>query len=148
MVKTTSESRRHTESRIRVRYKETDQMGIAHHSNHIVWFEIGRTDLCREAGLSYREIEAAGWMLVVVEVGCRYLSPFRYDDEVVIRTSIESAGSRALRFAYELCDATGSASCARGFSSHLWVDARTRRPTTVPKEIWQGFGPFLPPTVR
>src|SRR5215212_4198776 len=94
------------ESRARVRYKDTDQMGIAHHSNYIVWFEIGRTDLCRQAGIPYREIEERGKLLVVVEIRCRYKVPYRYDDEVVIRTSITEAGSRMLRFGYELRDAT------------------------------------------
>src|SRR5690349_7628269 len=75
------------ESRLRVRYKETDQMGIAHHANYIVWFEIGRTDLCRAVGFPYRDIEARGYILVVTETQCRYRVPYRYDDEVVIRTS-------------------------------------------------------------
>jgi len=63
------------ESRLRVRYKDTDQMGIAHHSNHVVWFEIGRTDLCRAAGIEYKRIEELGWILVVTEIGCRYRGP-------------------------------------------------------------------------
>jgi len=79
---------RFSESRVRVRYKETDQMGIAHHSNYVVWFEIGRTDLCRAAGFPYTEIEARGRILVVTEITCRYRKPYRYDDEVVIRTSV------------------------------------------------------------
>jgi len=61
-----------TESRTRVRYKDTDQMAIAHHANYVVWFEIGRTDLCREAGFPYREIEERGLILVVTEIVCRY----------------------------------------------------------------------------
>jgi len=88
----------HVESRTRVRYKETDQMGIAHHSNYVVWFEIGRTDLCRSTGITYREIEERGRLLVVVEIRCRYMTPYRYDDEVLIRTSVAEAGSRMLRF--------------------------------------------------
>ena len=96
---------RTTESRTRVRYKETDQMAIAHHANYVVWFEIGRTDLCREAGFPYREIEERGLILVVTEIVCRYRAPYRYDDEVVIRTSVAEAASRMMRFAYELRDA-------------------------------------------
>src|SRR2546423_1153023 len=92
------------ESRTRVRYKDTDQMAIAHHSNYIVWFEIGRTDLCRQAGVPYSAIEERGYLLVVAEIGCRYRTPYRYDDEVVIRTSLAEAGSRAMRFDYELRD--------------------------------------------
>src|SRR5512132_1791524 len=100
-------SQRFVESRTRVRYKETDQMGIAHHSNYIVWFEIGRTDLCRATGITYREIEERGYLLVVVEIGCQYRTPFRYDEEVIIRTSVAEAASRSIRFAYELRDASG-----------------------------------------
>jgi acyl-CoA thioester hydrolase len=116
------------ESRVRVRYKDTDQMAIAHHSNYVVWFEIGRTDLCREAGMTYREIEERGFILVVVEIGCRYRAPFHYDDEVLIRTTVAEAQSRSIRFAYELLDAAGEKLHATGFSQHVWVDRATRRP--------------------
>lgn len=131
------------DSHTRVRYKETDQMGIAHHSNYIVWFEIGRTDLCRETGFSYRDIEERGSLLVVVEIGCRYRTPFRYDDEVIIRTSIASAASRAMTFAYELLDTAGEVH-ASGFSKHLWLDRRTRRPVTADPDVMRGFAAFLP----
>ncbi len=130
------------ESRTRVRYKETDQMGIAHHSNYIVWFELGRTDLCRATGFSYREIEARGRLLVVVEIGCRYRAPFHYDDEVVIRTWIDETGSRSMKFAYELCDVEGTVR-ATGFSVHFWVDKETRRPVKADGEVLRAFGPFL-----
>ena len=138
-----SASLRCTESRLRVRYKETDQMGIAHHSNYIVWFEIGRTDLCRETGFSYAEIEARGYLLVVTEIQCRYRSPFRYDDEVLIRTTVAEAGSRRIRFAYELYDAKGTELRASGFSSHFWLDRETRRPVRADADVMRAFAPFL-----
>ena len=131
------------ESRTRVRYKETDQMGIAHHSNYIVWMEIGRTDLCRATGVTYRDIEARGFLLVVVEVGCRFLTPFRYDDEVVIKTRIGEFGSRMLRFEYELSDAEGGVH-ATGFSLHFWVDRETRKPVKADPEVLKVFEPFMP----
>jgi acyl-CoA thioester hydrolase len=134
----------HVESRTRVRYKETDQMGIAHHSNYIVWFEIGRTDLCRATGIAYREIEERGMILVVTEVGCRYRIPYRYDDEVVIRTSVSEAFSRSIRFTYELRDAGGETIHASGFSFHVWVDRQTRRPRTADPDVIKAFGPYLP----
>lgn len=117
-------------------------MGIAHHSNYIVWFEIGRTDLCRATGITYAEIERRGFMLVVVEVGCRFRSPYRYDEEVVIRTSIAAEGSRMIRFAYELVSEDGTVR-ATGFSSHVWVDIATRRPATADPGIMAAFAPFL-----
>src|SRR5687767_4482551 len=106
---------RYVESRVRVRYKETDQMGIVHHSNYLVWFEIGRTDLCRATGFPYNEIESRGFILVVTEIACRFRTPYRYDDEVVIRTSVADAASRAMRFAYELYDADGRELRATGY---------------------------------
>jgi len=134
---------RFTVSRTRVRYKETDQMGIAHHGNYIVWFEIGRTDLCRETGFAYSDIEARGLLLVVTEVACRYRVPYRYDDEVVIHTRVESAGSRMMRFAYELRDARAERVHASGHSTHVWVDRATRRPVTADAEIMRAFSPWL-----
>lgn len=131
------------ESRTRVRYKETDQMGIAHHSNYIVWFEIGRTDLCRATGITYRDIETRGYLLVVVEVGCRFRTPFAYDDEVVIRTSIGEAGSRMLRFEYEVSDSVGEVH-ATGFSRHVWLDRATRKPVKADAEVMRAFGPWMP----
>jgi acyl-CoA thioester hydrolase len=133
---------RTTESRVRVRYKETDQMGIAHHSNYIVWFEIGRTDLCRATGFPYSEIEARGRILVVTEITCRYRIPYRYDDEVVIRTSVAESGSRRMTFAYELRDASGEKLHATGTSSHVWVDMATRRPTIGDADVMAAFANF------
>jgi acyl-CoA thioester hydrolase len=132
-----------TESRVRVRYKETDQMSIAHHSNYVVWFEIGRTDLCREAGVPYRAIEERGLILVVTEIVCRYRAPYRYDDEVVIRTSIAEAASRLMKFSYELRDASGETLHASGSSSHVWVDRTTRRPVVADPAVMEAFTPWL-----
>jgi len=137
-------SARFVESRVRVRYKETDQMGIAHHSNYIVWFEIGRTDLCRATGITYSEIERRGRLLVVTEIGCRYRTPFTYDEEVVIRTSVAEAASRSLTFSYELYDATGKTLKASGFSTHLWLDRESRRPVIADRDVMEAFEPYLP----
>jgi acyl-CoA thioester hydrolase len=133
----------YVESRTRVRYKETDQMAIAHHSNYIVWFEIGRTDLCRASGITYKEIESRGRLLVIVEIGCRYRAPFHYDDEVLIHTSIVEAASRSMKFAYELRDADNGAVRATGFSVHFWLDKETRRPVTADRDVMRAFAPFL-----
>jgi acyl-CoA thioester hydrolase len=134
---------KYAESRTRVRYKETDQMGIAHHSNYLVWFEIGRTDLCRLTGYPYAAIEARGYFLVVTDIRCRYRTPFRYDDEVLIRTSVDAIASRSIRFAYRLYDQTGNDLRADGTSSHLWLDRETRRPVRADAEVVRAFEPFL-----
>lgn len=135
---------RYIESRTRVRYKDTDRMGIAHHANYLVWFEIGRTDLCRATGVPYTDIESRGYIMVVTEIQCRYLMPFQYDEEVVIRTSVAGAASRSMKFAYELYDGETKTLRARGYSSHLWLDRATRRPTRADAEVMQAFAPFLP----
>src|SRR5262245_42149840 len=131
------------ESRTRVRYAETDQMAIAHHANYIVWFEIGRTDLCRATGFPYKQIEERGLILVVTEVVCRYRAPYRYDEEVLIRTSVAEAASRMMKFAYELYDGAGQRLHATGSSSHVWVDRESRRPVTADEEVMRAFGPWL-----
>lgn len=127
------------ETRTRVRYAETDQMAIVHHANYIVWFEIGRTDLCRVAGFPYKQIEERGLILVVTEVTCRYRAPYRYDDEVVIRTSIAESMSRMMKFGYELWDGAGERLHATGMSSHVWVSRETRRPVLADEEVMRVF---------
>jgi len=118
-------------------------MGIAHHSNYIVWFEIGRTDLCRETGFPYAEIERRGYLLVVTEVSCRFKIPFRYDDEVVIRTSVAEAASRSIRFDYELRNAAEDTVHATGSSAHFWVDRDSRKPVRADAEVMEAFAPFI-----
>lgn len=118
-------------------------MGIAHHANYIVWFEIGRTDLCRETGFPYAEIEARGYLLVVSEISCRYRVAFRYDDEVLIRTRVAEAASRMIRFDYELYDGAANELRANGSSTHLWLDRVTRRPVRADADVMRGFAPFL-----
>lgn len=129
-------------SRVRVRYVETDQMGIAHHANYLAWFEIGRTDLCRTAGISYREIEEQGYLLVVAEVSCRYRAPFRYDDEVLIQTRVGEAGTRTMMFAYSLLSEDGQVR-ASGTSRHVWVDRTSRKPVTAPATMRESFRRLL-----
>ena len=109
-------------------------MGIAHHSNYFVWFEIGRTDLCREVGIPYSEIERRGYLLVVSEISCRFRTPFLYDDEVVIRTSVGEIASRAMKFNYELYSAADELR-ATGYSAHLWLDMKTRKPVRGDGEV-------------
>ena len=135
------DSARYVESVVRVRYADTDQMGIAHHANYIVWFEIGRTDLCRSVGMTYRDIEAQGYLLVVSDVSCHYRMAFRYDDEVVIHTRVGEMGSRAIEFRYELRSRRGGVG-ATGMSRHLWVDRKSMKPVRAPNAIVKLFEQF------
>jgi len=118
-------------------------MGIAHHANYLAWFEIGRTDLCARAGFAYAGIEARGYLLVVTEIQCRYRTPFRYDEEVLIRTSLVESASRALTFGYELYDGSARDLRATGSSSHLWLDRETRKPVRAPEDVMGAFAAFV-----
>ncbi|MGC2210129.1 MAG: thioesterase family protein [Candidatus Korobacteraceae bacterium] len=106
---------------LRVRYAETDQMAVAHHSNHIVWFEVGRIELLRQLGFSYIEMEQDGMNLPVVEIRCRYKHPARYDDEVTIRTRLAHLRSSMLRFAYEVVRKSDGRLLAEGETVHVVV---------------------------
>ena len=112
---------------LRVRYAETDQMGVAHHSNHIVWFEVGRVELLRQLGFSYREMEQDGMNLPVVEVKCRYKHPVRYDDEITIRTRIARLRSSFITFQYQVLRAEDGLLLAEGESTHVAVNAKMEK---------------------
>jgi acyl-CoA thioester hydrolase len=123
-----------SELEIRVRYAETDQMGVAHHASYLVWFEAGRTELIRSGGRSYAQIEADGWLLVVVEARCRYLRPARYDEVLTIRTRVGAVGRATLAFEYEVMRNADGDVLARGTTVHAAVD-RTGRARRIPEEI-------------
>lgn len=95
-------SQAHSTSRVRVRYAETDTMGVAYHANYLVWCEIGRTDLIRTLGPSYAEMEQEGLRLAVAEATLRYSAPARYDDELVVETRLERVQSRFVTFSYRI----------------------------------------------
>src|SRR5438105_5103832 len=90
------------ETLLRVRYAETDKMGVVYYANYLVWFEVGRTDLLREAGWTYREMEADGFGLPVMEAHCEYHRPARYDDEVEVNTNGELLSPVRVKFAYQI----------------------------------------------
>jgi acyl-CoA thioester hydrolase len=127
-------------TQLRVRYSETDQMGIVYHANYLVWMEVGRVEYCRAKGARYRDLETqAGILLAVVEVNCRYLSPARYDEEVIVRTHIEHANPRMVRFRYELISAEGGHCLASGFTKHIFC-GRDFRATKLPEKYRPLFG--------
>lgn len=111
------------ETEIRVRYAETDQMGIVHHSNYLIWFEAGRSEYCRSKGFSYKEMEEEDdALMVVAEAYCRYKSPAHYDDVLTIRTQIGELRSRSLRFIYEVYRAADDTLIAEGETLHIVTD--------------------------
>ena len=128
------------EARVRVRYAETDQMGVVYHANYYVWMEIARVELVRSLGLNYRELEAKeGLYLAVTETQCRYLTAARYDDEVAITARIAEGNPRILVFRYELKAVPSGQLVATGMTRHMWLN-RDWRPTRLPVPYQQALG--------
>ncbi len=112
------------ESHIRVRYAETDQMGVVYHSNYFIWFEVGRVDLMRELGVSYREMEQEDkCFIAVVDARCRYKAPARYDDQIVIRTHLKNVRESLIHFGYEAVRVSDGMLLAEGETTHIVTDA-------------------------
>ena len=110
----------HHDETIRVRYAETDQMGVVYHSNYLIWFEVGRVELMRSLGFDYKQMEIDDdTYIVVADVGCRYLHPARYDDLLTVRTSILEAKNRTLKFGYELYRKQDQKLLATGHTLHV-----------------------------
>ena len=111
------------ETEVRVRYAETDAMGIVHNANYFVWFEVGRSELCRAKGFSYKEMEDEGnALMVVAESYCRYKSPAYYEDVLTVRTQVGEIRSRSLRFIYEVYRTSDETLIAEGETLHLITD--------------------------
>ncbi|HMJ09555.1 MAG TPA: thioesterase family protein [Pyrinomonadaceae bacterium] len=115
------------ETEIRVRYAETDKMGIVHHANYLIWFEAGRSDLCRARGFSYKAMEEEdNALMVVAESYCRYKSPAYYDDLLMVRTQVAEIRSRSIRFIYEIARPSDGMLIAEGETLHLVTDEEKR----------------------
>ncbi len=115
------------ETTVRVRYAETDRMGVVYHANYLVWFEIGRTEFCRARGFAYREMEENDRaFLVVAESYCRYKAPAHYDDELLIRTHITELRRRSVRFGYEIIRLSDGVTIAEGETGHVVTDPQGR----------------------
>lgn len=122
---------------IEVRYQETDQMGVVHHANYLVWFELARTALCRGTGHPYADIEEAGFLLIVSGAELRYRAPARYGDTVRVVSWIDRLESRRMRFAYEVY--RDGDLLVTGTTEHIWVDADTRRTCRMPDLVSEDF---------
>jgi len=115
------------ETRLRVRYAETDQMGVVYHSNHLIWFEVGRVELMRQMGFSYRDMERDdGRFIAVAEVACRYRAPVYYDEEVIVRTRLKTVRESVIVFSYELARAENGTLLAEGETTHIVTDSKMK----------------------
>jgi acyl-CoA thioester hydrolase len=121
-------------SRVRVRYAETDQMGIAWHGNYFAWFEVGRTDLLRHLGSTYRELEQQGFRLPITECRARYRRPARYDDEIEVLTRLVRLGGASMEFEYEVRVAGQPDLLATGETTHAATDPEGK-PRRLPQEL-------------
>ncbi|MCA1581702.1 MAG: acyl-CoA thioesterase [Acidobacteria bacterium] len=124
---------RAVETGVRVRYAETDRMGIVYHAHYIVWFEIGRTEYCRAAGLPYRAMEEAGLLILVTGVQCTYRRSARYDDEIRIQARMTELSSRGLAFSYDVLG-PGETRFADGATRHVFADT-AGRPRRAPEDM-------------
>ena len=121
------------ETRFRVRYAETDQMGVVYYANYLVWMEIGRVELVRSRGFDYKALEQAeGLYLSVIEANCRYLYPARYDQEILVSTEVAKSSSRIIEFGYEIRSVEPDRLLAQGSTRHIWLN-REWRPARLPE---------------
>ncbi len=130
---------RRIETRVRVRYAETDQMGIVYYANYLVWMEVGRVAYCSQSGFEYRDMERDGVMLTVTEAHCRYRAAARFDDEVRVLTWVTESRSRTVRFAYEMLRGEDDQLLATGETLHLVCDLEGK-PVRLPEQ----YRPFFP----
>jgi len=131
------------ETTIRVRYGETDQMGVVYYGNYFTWFEVGRVELCRELGIEYKKMEEEDdSFIVVAEANCRYKRPAKFDDQLTIRTRVVNSQRRTITFAYEIVNSATGEMIATGETVHVICD-RNGRPKSLP-EKYRKFFPLSP----
>lgn len=127
-------------TRIRVRYAETDLMGVVYHANYVIWMEVGRVELLRAAGIRYRDFESeAGLHLAVAEVSCRYIAPARYDDEIEVEATLIKGGTRMLEIGYVIRNAETLCKLAEGSTRHVFLTPQLK-PAKLPERFHDMFG--------
>jgi acyl-CoA thioester hydrolase len=128
------------ETTFRVRYAETDQMGVVYYANYLVWMELGRAEYCRAAGVRYKDMETIdGIRLAVVEAHCRYVHPARYDEEIAVKTWIARANRRMIEFQYDIREAQTSQRLAEGGTKHIFLGP-DMKPLKLPEKYHACFG--------
>ena len=128
------------ETRFRVRYAETDQMGVVYYANYFIWMELGRAEYCRAIGIRYKDLEAReGILMAVADAHCRYVAPARYDEEIAVVTCVPVANRRMIEFQYEIRDASDSRMLARGGTKHVFLN-REMKPVSLPPQYHAAFG--------
>jgi acyl-CoA thioester hydrolase len=131
-----------TEVKIRVRYKETDQMGVVHHSNYYTWFEVARTEFMRSADMNYRQMEEEGVMLPLLETHCRYLQGAKYDDLITVRTWISKFAGIRLTMEFEVIRDEDGVLLAKGSTVHAFTDTELK-PLNIKKKYPEIYKMFI-----
>lgn len=127
------------DAKVRVRYAETDQMGVVYHGNYFTWFEVGRVELCRALGFEYKQMEVEDdCFIVVADAHCRYKRSARFDEELIVRTRIHDATKRTITFGYEVLRGAGKELLATGETVHVICD-REGRPRSLPEKYHRYF---------
>ena len=127
------------ETRLRVRYAETDQMGVVYHANHFIWFEVGRVELLRQLGFSYKDMEQQdNCFIAVVDARCRYKAPAHYDDEVLVRTRLKNVRESLVHFGYELVRLSDGMLLAEGETTHIVTDSQMNV-RAIPEKYMNAF---------
>jgi acyl-CoA thioester hydrolase len=131
------ETHRWVETTLRVRYAETDQMGVVYYANYLIWFEVARGAFCRARGIDYSQMERDGYGLPLLEAQCRYLQPARYDEEITLRVRVVELRRSLLRMAYQI--KRGDTLLAEGETLQMLIDLPTGKPRRFPPEIETHF---------
>ncbi|MFS8540525.1 MAG: acyl-CoA thioesterase [Tissierellales bacterium] len=124
---------------VRVRYKDTDQMGVVYNGNYFTWFEVGRVELLRDIGISYKDLEKRGVFTAVAEAYCKYIKPARFDDEIIIKTRIRKLTEIRVEFEYSLYRKEDELLLAKGYTLHVFVD-KNIKPVNLKKvdeDLWK-----------
>jgi len=139
MARPLSTKKEYADALIRVRYAETDQMGVVYYGNYFTWFEVGRVELCRQLGFEYKAMEKEDdSFIVVAEAYCRYKRPAKFDEVRVVRTRVIEAQKRTIRFGYEVFRQASQEMVATGETNHVICD-RAGRPKSLPEKYHKYF---------
>jgi acyl-CoA thioester hydrolase len=134
------------EARVRVRYAETDKMGVVYHANYLIWFEVGRVEFLRRMGFTYKDMEASdGCFIAVVDARCRYKSPARYDDAILVRTRLRNVRESLIQFGYEVIREIDGTLLAEGETTHIVTNAQLTR-SALPLKYLEAFQAAVEPS--
>jgi len=126
---------KNNETEQRVYYADTDHEGVVYYANYLKWFEIGRTEILRQCGYDYSDIEKKSLIVPIVEVKCNYQEPARYNDIIIIKTTIENIGNSSIKFHYQIIRKKDGKLLAKGYTVNVFVDTKTMKSTKIPDEL-------------